>query len=553
MIRKIGWAIFLYALLSFIVSFILMMGFLYTHFTKIQISQLKNETDLIVTGVEQKGQSYLDNVVLTNTRITWIGVDGTVIYDSTKNNTSLDNHNNRTEVKQARQLGRGQSIRYSTTLTERLIYVARILKDNSVIRLSISQQTIFLFLIQMLPYIGIIFVLIVFLSIIIARKTSKKIISPLNKLDLENPLKNKVYNELNPLLVRLDRNQKDLKIQKKILKQKNEEFETIISKIKEGMIILDKEGKIVTYNPAAKSLFDLKEVYIGKKLVMIKRHPNLNELVTKTLQGKKIETILEFENKHYKFLGRPILEDKKTSGMVILSFDITEKIQLESFRREFTSNVTHELRTPLQIMIGYSEILKENKVSEQEVHLFSNKIYKEAKRMIKLVEDILSLSQLEELNEISMEKVNLFQLAKTVLDNLKEKAKDRKVELFVEGKNIIYEGNLLLLHSIFYNLCSNAIKYNIKNGKVIVRLKKYEKEVIFEIEDTGIGISKDDCKRIFERFYRVNKSRTKKISGTGLGLSIVKHAVQLHGGNINVNSELEKGTLISITFPILNI
>ena len=200
-----------------------------------------------------------------------------------------------------------------------------------------------------------------------------------------------------------------------------------------------------------------------------------------------------------------------------------------------------------------SEILKENKVSEQEVHLFSNKIYKEAKRMIKLVEDILSLSQLEELNEISMEKVNLFQLAKTVLDNLKEKAKDRKVELFLEGKNIIYEGNLLLLHSIFYNLCSNAIKYNIKNGKVIVRLKKYEKEVIFEIEDTGIGISKDDCKRIFERFYRVNKSRTKKISGTGLGLSIVKHAVQLHGGNINVNSELEKGTLISITCPILNI
>ena len=550
MTKKIGWAIFLYALLTFIVSFILMMGFLYNNFTEIQINQLKNEMNLVATGIEQKGQPYLENIRLTDTRITRIGSDGTVLYDSIKNKNSLDNHSNRAEVLQAHKFGKGESIRYSTTLTERVIYVAQVLQDDSVIRLSVSQQTIFLFLIKMLPYIGSIFVIIVFLSVIVARKTAKKIIAPLNTLNLEKPLMNQVYSELNPLLKKLDLNQKELKIKENILKQKNEEFETIISKIREGMIILDRAGNIITYNPAAKSLFNLDETHIGKQLSLIKRQSNLNSLIDKTLKGKKGEEVLKFENKHYKVLGRPVLSDREISGAVILLFDVTEKVQLEILRREFTENVTHELRTPLQIMTGYSEVLKDNKVSEQEVQMFSNKIYKEAKRMIKLVEDILNLSQLEEITEISMEEIDLSQLAKTVLDSLRSKAKEKEIELILEGENVKYEGNLPLLHSIFYNLCNNAIKYNVEKGTVTVRLKKEKKEVVLEIADTGIGISEYDCQRIFERFYRVDKSRSKKMGGTGLGLSIVKHSVQLHKGSIHVNSKLGKGTIMRIVFPI---
>lgn len=316
------------------------------------------------------------------------------------------------------------------------------------------------------------------------------------------------------------------------------------------MIILDKKGNIVTYNPSAQTLFELDKTYIEKNLVLSKRKLNLNDFVTKTLQGKKEEIILEVQNKHYKVLGNPISADKEEiTGMIILLFDITEKIQLETLRREFTANVTHELRTPLQIMVGYSEILKQSKLSEEEVQLFSNKIYKESKRMIKLVEDILTLSQLDELSNIDLECVDLYELAKMVLESLKEEANKRKIKIFLEGEKILYNGNIFLLNSIIYNLCSNAIKYNIENGIVKIILKNEKNKIVLKVQDNGIGISSEDCQHIFERFYRADKSRSKKEGGTGLGLSIVKHAIQLHKANIFVESKLGKGTTMTINFP----
>lgn len=549
MTKKISWSIFLTSLLTFVVTAFLFMSFLYHHFTYKQISQLKEEIKFISYGINTSGIDYLKDIDDINTRITLIDRKGNVLYDSSNQDVS-QNHLDRKEIIEALKDGEGSSIRYSKTLTKRLFYVADTLKNGDIIRLAVSEQTVFVSLFKILPLILLLFVFILIFSRILAKKIAKKIIKPLEKIDLEKPiiLNTDIYQELSPFLNKIHQNQMIIKEKELNLNQKTEEFEMTISKIKEAMLILDRSSRILKYNPAAKNLFKLDQLCLGKEIVMIKRQSDFVSIVENTLKGNKTESILKFDHQQYKVIGRPIFFNQSVTGMVLLCFDESEKSQLENLRREFTANVTHELRTPLHIMSGYLEILKQRNVLKEDRDIFVDKAYQESQRMIKLVDDILQLSRLDTVKELKFEAIKIKPLIQTVLDNLKQKLDAKAIKTILEIEDVSIKANQALLYSIVYNLCENAIKYNKDNGELLVKVISEKQSVILTIKDSGIGIEAKEIDRIFERFYRVDKSRNKKIEGTGLGLSIVKHAVQLHQATIDVESEVNKGTMVTVKF-----
>lgn len=549
MTKKIFRTVLLSSMAIFIGTMVMVLGYLYHYFTDLQLDQLRAQTSLIAQAVEEDGQLYLEQLDLKDLRVTWIEANGQVLYDSEKVVSQLDNHANREEVIEARETGYGQSIRQSATLTQRLLYTSQRLQDGTIIRLSLSQKTILVLLWQLAPWVGLLFVLSIATAIVLARWTSKKLLAPLERIDLDQPLENEVYAELHPLLKRLDLHQSQLADKERLLRQKQDEFDTIIAKIKEGMVIIDAQGRLVSYNTAAGQLLSVQATSLGQGLPIFQRHLGLKNLVDTVLQGQKTESVCELQDSQYKVLGRPIWSENQQSGAVLLFFDVTEQYYLDKLRREFTATVSHELRTPLHILSGYSEILQANLASPENVQTFSEKIYQESQRMIQLVEDILQLTQLDEGGTISKEELNLNHLVQQVLSSLQEKADQRNITLSLDGEDLVYSGNPALLQSIVYNLCDNAIKYNVDNGQVKVALYQTTEAIFLEVSDTGLGISQLDQERIFERFYRADKSRSKQVGGTGLGLSIVKHALQVHGATIHVQSQLGKGTVMTVKFP----
>lgn len=549
MTKKIFRTVLLSSMAIFIGTMVMVLGYLYHYFTDLQLDQLRAQTSLIAQAVEEDGQLYLEQLDLKDLRVTWIEANGQVLYDSEKVVSQLDNHANREEVIEARETGYGQSIRQSATLTQRLLYTSQRLQDGTIIRLSLSQKTILVLLWQLAPWVGLLFVLSIATAIVLARWTSKKLLAPLERIDLDQPLENEVYAELHPLLKRLDLHQSQLADKERLLRQKQDEFDTIIAKIKEGMVIIDAQGRLVSYNTAAGQLLSVQATSLGQGLPIFQRHLGLKNLVDTVLQGQKTESVCELQDSRYKVLGRPIWSENQQSGAVLLFFDVTEQYYLDKLRREFTATVSHELRTPLHILSGYSEILQANLASPENVQTFSEKIYQESQRMIQLVEDILQLTQLDEGGTISKEELNLNHLVQQVLSSLQEKAGQRNITLSLDGEDLVYSGNPALLQSIVYNLCDNAIKYNVDNGQVKVALYQTTEAIFLEVSDTGLGISQLDQERIFERFYRADKSRSKQVGGTGLGLSIVKHALQVHGATIHVQSQLGKGTVMTVKFP----
>ena len=548
MIKKIFRSTFFATLGVLLVTLFMVVGLLYGYFTQVQKEQLQTETALAAQGVSLEGQDYFNELKMSNVRITWVDNQGKVLYDNESDARTMDNHANREEIKEALKDGHGESVRYSKTLTTQSLYSAQRLDNGTVIRLSVTRHSILVLLFRMFQPLALILVLAFFLSLWLSRSIAKSVVGPLNRLDLDHPLENDAYEEISPLLRRIARHQKEVTEREVVIEQRQSEFDTIISKIKEGMILLDNNCRIISINQAAQDILQTDQTCLGKDMLQIIRNLSLNNWLEKGLQGRKQEGILQLDDSHYKVIVRPIQSEDKVTGLALLFFDVTEQLQAEQLRREFTANVSHELKTPLHLISGYSEMLASDVVAQKDVPQFAEKIHSESQRMIQLVEDIIKLSHLDESEELAMEPINLYQISEEVLESLSAKANERHINLHLLGKPAYITGNHALIHSLIYNLCDNAIIYNRDKGDVTVGITSNEDKIVLTVQDTGVGIAKDEQERIFERFYRVDKSRSKKLGGTGLGLSIVKHAVNQHHADIKVESQLGLGTKMTVTF-----
>ncbi len=550
MTKRIFRSVCIVAVVVLFASLALVMGVLYDYFSGSQEDQLKTQTDLAAQGIEHEGSASFNGLDSEELRITWIDKDGKVLFDNKTDASSMENHLEREEVRQAVENGYGKSARYSETLTEKSLYSAKKLSDGSIVRLSVSQYSVLTLFLGMLRPVLIIALLAVVLALLLAYRLSKNIVTPLNKLNLDSPLSNKVYEELSPLLKRMDAQQRQLKHQSEELKRKREEFETATENMSEGLIILNEKGVILSINRAAAKMLGLSEDSVGKDIFSEKTSVNLKEPTQIALSGKNKEEVFALRDGNCQLLANPVSTDGKVTGAALLVLDVTEKERAEQMRREFTANVSHELKTPLQTISGYAELLANGMVADKDKTAFSEKIYAEAQRMIRLIEDIIKLSNLDEgAAELTRETVDLYVTAENTVRSLLPAAKKANVTLSLNGENAEIYGIPQLLTAVVYNLCDNAIKYNKDGGTVFVSVKNNAENIVLSVRDTGIGIPKEKQERIFERFYRVDKSHSKEVGGTGLGLSIVKHAAKLHDAKITLESEVGKGTEITVIFP----
>lgn len=548
MASKIFKAILSVAIAVLMASLVISIGVLYPYFGGVQESQLKDELSLAAEATEQLGEGYLSTLNSGRYRLTWIGADGTVLFDSHADAAAMENHTDREEIKEALASGTGSSTRRSATMTEQTIYEAVRLKDGSVLRISVSRATAFVLVLGMLRPIAIVLVIAVALSAWLAHRMAKKVVEPLNKLNLEKPLENEVYEELSPLLHRIHAQHLEIKAQMQTLKNKQDEFDQITGNMKEGLVLLDGMGRILSINPAARTLFGAGIACVGEDFLTVDRKQNMRmALEEAAVQGHAVFRA-DMNGRVYQFDLSRIDSDGNHHGTVILAFDITEQVNAEKHRQEFTANVSHELKTPLQSIIGSAELLENGIVKEEDVPRFVGHIRKEASRLVILIDDIIRLSQLDEGTEMPHEDVSLKILSEEVCETLADAAKLKDVSLKVSGDDGVINGVRRLLYEVVYNLCDNAIKYNNPGGSVKVNVAQKPGEVLLSVQDTGIGIAPEHQDKVFERFYRVDKSHSKQSGGTGLGLSIVKHAVQYHHGKIAVESEPNKGTTIFVLF-----
>lgn len=560
MTKRIFRSICLVAFAVFAASLVLIMGVLYSYFSNVQQNQLRMQTMLAAQGVSDEGIAYLEHLETRNFRITWVDGGGEVLYDSHSDSSQMENHLEREEIRDAFARGYGESRRYSVTLLERSLYCAQRLEDGTVIRLSVAQNTVLTLLLGMAQPICIVFLVAIILSVLLAVRLARQIVKPLNELNLNEPLSNREYDELSPLLRRIDSQQRQLKWQETELQKKQRELDTIVENMKEGMILLNQTGKIISINPSAAKLLNADRHCVGKDILTVSRDLELQEVLSRALGGEQTERTIALGSGSYRLEASPIFADPESesdldgkmvvSGVAVMMIDVTEKERAEQMRREFTANVSHELKTPLHAISGYAELLQNGMVQREDLIPFAGKIYTEAQRMVQLVEDIISLSHLDEgADDMKQEEVDLCGLAKAVVLSLEPGAREAGVTLEMSGESAVMRGIPQLLHSIVYNLCDNAVKYNHIGGKVDVIVKNEEAEVLLLVRDTGIGIEPEHQERIFERFYRVDKSHSKQVGGTGLGLSIAKHAAQIHKARIELHSVKGEGTTVAVRFP----
>ena len=550
MTKRIFRATLLVGVAVLIASLTLVMGALYSYFGRVQESQLRDELSLAVVGVEQNGTDYLKQLESDQYRITWLGADGAVLYDTQADAESMENHAQRQEVQQALATGEGESSRYSDTLLQKTVYYAKRLPDGTVLRLSAIRVTTGVLVLNMLQPILLVLAAALILSGVLASRLARRITEPLNRLDLEHPLENDTYEELAPLLRRMEHQRRQIDRQMDELRCRSEEFEQITGSMSEGLVLLDEAGVILSINPAARRLLDAAENCVGQDLLTVDRDVALSDALRQAAEQGHSEFRGRRNGREYQFDVTRIQSEGRTAGTVLLVFDVTERAFAERNRREFTANVSHELKTPLQGIIGSAELLENGLVKQEDVPRFIGHIRSEAQRLVTLIGDIIRLSQLDEGEPMPAEPVELLALAREAAESLQSAAADRNVTITVEGEPVELTGVRRLLYEIVFNLCDNAIKYNTDGGRVQVTVTKENKTAAVTVRDTGIGIPPDQQDRVFERFYRVDKSHSKASGGTGLGLSIVKHAVQYHHGAIHLQSEVGKGTEIRVTFPV---
>ena len=551
MTKRIFRSIVIASLIVLLAALLLIVGVLYSHFTDAQFDQLRAETALVAQAVNNEGQAYFQGLDRNaNCRITWIAADGSILFDNRSDTAQMENHAERAEVTDARNTGYGQCARYSATLTERYLYAAQRLPDGTILRLSGAQSTVLNLLAKMLSPLLPVTLAAVILSLFLANRLSKSIVQPLNDLNLSQPIGNTGYAEIRPLLRRLDAQQIQLRGQALELAQMKTEFETVTRGLNEGLVLLSGGGAILSINPAAARLLEVTPNCAGADFTAANQNSDIAALADAALHGEKGEKILPLAGKLYLVSASPVKSGSYYSGAVLFLLDVTEKQQAETLRREFTANVSHELKTPLHAISGYAELMKSGMVSSEDIPRFSEKLYGETRRLIALVEDILRLSRLDEGGE-DMQKsaVDLFALAQSTAEALSPAAELAEVTLSVQGEKAVVFGVPQLLSTIIFNLTDNAVKYNRPGGSVTVSVTEDTDGIRMEVSDTGVGIPPEDRERIFERFYRVDKSRSKEVGGTGLGLSIVKHAAKISGATLSVSGVLGRGTDVCVVFP----
>ena len=549
MTKKIFHSIVIVAASVLLASLVIISSCFYEYFGRLQRQEMRDELYLAATAVEHGGDDYLKNISSGHFRLSLIAKDGSVLYDTAADAESLENHGGREEIKQALESGEGESIRYSSTLLQKTIYCAKRLDDGRVLRISVSRATVGAIAMGMISPIIAVGVGALILSGVLASRLAKRIVEPLNKLDLEHPLDNDSYEELSPLLSRINKQRAQIAEQLAELRHRTDEFEQVTGNMKEGLVLIDTNENVLSINSAARNIFSAAEDCIGKSFLTVDRSRDLNAAIHSAFEHGHSEIHSDKNGRTYQFDISRIDSDGSAFGAVILLFDITDRENAEKLRREFTANVSHELKTPLQGIIGSAELIESGMVKAADMPRFVGHIREEAQRLVSLVNDIIRLSQLDEGDSLPMERVDLLAVAEEAAADLSEAAKASNISLLAEGENVFVFGIKRLLYEVIYNLGENAVKYNVENGNVLISVAKEGNSAVLTVKDSGIGIAPEHQSRIFERFYRVDKSHSKASGGTGLGLSIVKHAVQRQGGKIELESELGKGTTIRVILP----
>lgn len=546
MTKRIFRAVCITSVTVLFASIILIMGVLYEYFNEMRKNQIKSELSLAKNAVEAEGISYLEKLEKSDYRLTWIDKSGNILFDSQSNSENMENHLEREEVKKAFETGAGESERYSSTLTEKMIYCAELLDNGTVLRTSASQLTVLTLFLGIAQPIAIVFVVALVISFFFASRISKRIVEPLNSIDLNNPLENDAYDEISPFLSRIANQQKQIKLQENELNQRKNEFLAITSNMNEGLVLLGKNKKIISLNPSAESFFTSESDCTGKSFIEIERSSEIIHSLEKAELNDTSEVQINRNGRIFQLNISCIRDTGELSGFVILIFDVTEKIDSENRRREFTANVSHELKSPLQSIMGSAELIETGIVKKEDMPKFIGNIRSEATRLLTLINDIIKLSQLDEGTVLHEQEFDLYSLIQENIDILKDSAEKKNISLSLKGESINIKSIRPLVSEIIYNLIDNAIKYNVEKGKVNVTVSEDDKGVYFSVADTGIGIPPEYQERVFERFYRVDKSHSKETGGTGLGLSIVKHAVQDIGADIRLESISGKGTVVTV-------
>lgn len=560
MTKKIFKSILSVALVILLSSLVMIIGVLYDYFRGVQKNQLRTELAFAAEGVEVSGVSYLEGLNDDSCRITLVGEDGTVLYDSVESADKMGNHADREEIKEAREYGTGEASRYSSTLTEQTIYISKLLSDGSVLRVSVSHATVPALVFGMLQPLIVVLLLAFILSSVLAHRLSEKIVEPLSAIDLDKPLENNTYDELAPVLSHIEKQHRQIARQMYDLDRSRSEFEAVTHNMKEGLVLTSEKGEIISINPSAASFFlgvkpDSAEFYehekgcIGKDFLTLDRSRETHELIERAQANGEAESRVSRWGREYQLNASRVLSDGKFTGIVLLIFDVTDKVFAERNRREFTANVSHELKTPLQSIMGSAELIENGLVKPEDMKDFSDRIYKEAARLLTLIEDIIRLSQLDENVELAWENLDIAKMASDTAALLRDTAEKKNVIINLNCEPTEIYGVRQLYSEIIYNLCENAIKYNKDGGSVTVSTHPKNGGIELTVSDTGIGIPPEHRSRVFERFYRVDKSHSKATGGTGLGLSIVKHAVQYLGGQIDLTSRVGEGTKITVFFP----
>ncbi len=533
-------------------SLIIILGCLYDYFDGLQEKQMQDELTLAAAAIEESGQAYLDDLNLESKtfRLTWIDAQGNVLYDTKADGSSMENHADREEFQQAIKNGFGESSRYSSTLMEKTLYRAQRLADGSVLRISVSRATSGVLVLGMLQPILLVLIVALVLSALLSKRIARWVVAPLENLDLEHPLENDTYEELAPLLGRINQQRRQIDLQLAGLQRRNDEFAQITGSMKEGLILLNEKNQILSINPMAQRLFETDESCVGEDFLAVERSPEVSAAIQTALQSGYCELQLARGEHIYQLDISAISSGGAVIGAVILVFDVTENARAEQSRREFTANVSHELKTPLQSIMGSAELIENGLVAAQDMPRFVGHIRTEAARLVSLIEDIIRLSQLDEGGELPFEVCDLAEIARETTDSLADAAEQRKISLTFSGEPLGLCSVKRLLSEICYNLCDNAIKYNREGGQVMVSVSRVGEEAVLAVKDTGIGIPPEHQERVFERFYRVDKSHSKESGGTGLGLSIVKHAVQDLGGHLALSSTPGEGTEIKVYLPL---
>lgn len=553
MTRKIFQSIIAVVISVLLLSLALITGVLYNHFETTMLDQLRTTAQFAEQGVEQEGMAYFDSLHARNCRVTWIAADGTVKYDNRSDPKTMENHADRQEVREAMENDSGTSVRRSSTLSEHTMYYAKRLSDGTVLRLSMSQRSVLFLMGGMLSPLVFIFLAACLLAGVLSYRVSKKIVKPLSEIDLKHPEQVETYDELSPFLQRIAAQNREIDARMAEIRKQQQEFSMITENMSEGLFVVDRNYQILSYNKSAMQIFGMDPGQEHENLLAVNRSEGFRNAVDSALKGRHAQENLELNGRVYQIIANAVCQPdfaEDMVGAVILVLDVTEKEAQEQYRREFTANVSHELKTPLTSISGIAEIIRNGIVKPEDIPHFAGKIYDESQRLITLIGDIIKLSRLDE-NQVPMERetVDMLEMARDVVQQLSSVARKSGVTLVANGTHGQVQGVRQVLGEMVYNLCENAVKYNRAGGRVWVDVQQVADHVVLRVKDTGIGIPAAEQGRIFERFYRVDKSHSKAVGGTGLGLSIVKHGAALHHATISVSSEPEQGTEITLTFP----